>query len=466
MDKINFRIEKDSIGEREVPGEAYYGIQTLRASENFNVSGNRIPDVFIKTLALIKETAAASNAELGLLETEKADAIIKAAKEIESGGLLEQFILDVYQTGSGTSTNMNMNEVLSNRANEILGSKKGTKHPVHPNDHVNLGQSSNDIIPTAMHITLIKLLREKLFPSLYLTLKAIEQKEQEFKGIVKIGRTHLQDAVPMYLSQEFSGYRAQIEKRIKNLEAVENILSELPLGGTAIGTGINTDRRFAGKVIELINKKTGYSLYEARNHFEAQAAKEGVVELSNALKALAISLTKIVEDIRIMGSGPRAGFGEIILPAVQPGSSIMPGKVNPVMEESVLQVAARVMGNDLTVSIAAASGRFELNVMMPLIIDTIIESIELLANSVTGFVEKSLLGIKTNEKKIKEYIENSLALATSLTPVIGYDRAAEIAKKAYIEDKSILDVAKKEKVLPEEELKTLLDPLKMIKKED
>jgi fumarate hydratase class II len=313
-----------------------------------------------------------------------------------------------------------------------------------------------------MYITFIKLLREKLFPALNLTFKTLQEKEEEFKGIIKIGRTHLQDAVPMYISQEFSGYRAQILKRIRTFDIVEKILSELPIGGTAIGTGMNTDRRFAEKVIWLINKKTGYSLYEAENHFEAQAAKEGAVELSNALKALAVTLTKIVEDIRLMGSGPRAGLGEIILPAVQPGSSIMPGKVNPVMEESVLQAAARVIGNDLTVSIAAASGRFELNVMMPLIIDTIVESIELIANSLTGFVEKSLAGIKVNEKKTREYAGNSLALATSLTPAIGYDRAAELAKKAYREEKSILDIAKKEKVLPEEELKTLLDPLKMI----
>src|SRR5436309_2580625 len=424
----NKRIERDSMGEVRVPGNALYGAQTQRAAENFPISNLRFPREFIRALGLIKLSAARANMDLGLLEKKIGDAIVKASQEVIDGKLDEHFVLDIFQTGSGTSTNMNANEVISNRAIQILGGVVGSKKPVHPNDHVNLGQSSNDVIPTAMHISAMELIERVLIPALRKLQRALAAKAKEFDSIVKIGRTHLQDATPVRLGQEFSGYARQAQLAVRRLEKLRDTLGELPLGGTAVGTGINTDPKFAAKAIQYLSKLTGLKFREAENHFEAQAAKDAIVETSGTLKTIAVSLTKIANDLRWLASGPRCGIGEIHLPETQPGSSIMPGKVNPVIAESLLMAAAQVIGNDLTVTISAQAGVFELNVMMPVMAHNILESIRLLAASANNFADRCISGIDANRERCNEMVEKSTAMCTALASEIGYDASAAIAR--------------------------------------
>jgi fumarate hydratase class II len=457
-----YRIERDSMGPVKVPKEAYYGAQTQRAIENFPISGWRFQRELIHALGLIKYASAKVNFELGLLEKRIAKAIEQTSQEVMEGRWDEQFVVDIFQTGSGTSTNMNANEVIANRANEILGSQKGTYQPIHPNDHVNLGQSSNDVFPSAIHIASVFLLRQKLLPTLRGLHRVLKKKGKEFHSILKIGRTHLQDATPIRLGQEFGGYARQVELGIQRIQNAMNFLSELPLGGTAVGTGINTHPLFAKKVISILNKETGYHFSEAVNHFEAQGARDALVEMSGTLKTAAVSLIKIANDIRWLGSGPRCGIGEILLPETQPGSSIMPGKVNPVIPESLIQVCAQVIGNDSAITLAGLSGNFELNVMMPLIAYNLLQSIHLLSNAVDNFSKRCIQGLKADHKRCEEMVEKSLALATALTPKIGYEEAARIVKKAYVQNKTIRQVIEEENLFSKEELKSLLDAQSMI----
>ena len=461
MGSKNTRVEYDSMGEMEVPSEAYYGAQTARAIENFPISGIRKHSLLVKALGMIKKAAAESNVQLGLLDKKKGNAIVKAADEVIAGKLDDHFVLDVFQTGSGTSSNMNTNEVIANRANEILGVKKGDKSGVHPNDHVNMGQSSNDVYPTALHVSAIIAINQILLPALKNLEKALSAKAKQFDKIVKIGRTHLQDATPIRLGQEFSGYASMITHGIKRVEYARGEMSELAIGGTAVGTGINTHPKFAGLVAKKLSAMTKSKLREADNHFEAQGSKDAMVSASGQLKTLAVSLMKIANDLRWLGSGPRCGIGEILIPPVQPGSSIMPGKVNPVIPEAVCQVAAQVIGNDLTITIGGQFGNFELNVMMPVKGHNLLQSIELLGNASQVFVDKCIKGIKADRKRCEEMIEKSLAMCTSLAPVIGYDAAAKIAKEAYETGKTVREVALEKKVLPVEKLKELLDPWSM-----
>lgn len=456
-----YRIEKDSMGPVKVPKEAYYGAQTQRAVENFPISGWRFGRELLYALGLIKYASAKTNFELGLLEKKIARAIEQASQEVMEGRWDEQFVVDIFQTGSGTSTNMNGNEVIANRANEILGNKKRTYRPVHPNDHVNLGQSSNDVFPSAIHIASVILLQQKLLPALKDLHKALKGKGREFHSILKIGRTHLQDATPIRLGQEFGGYARQVELGIHRIQNAMKSLSELPLGGTAVGTGINTHPLFAKKAITIMNKNVGYRFSEAVDHFEAQGAKDALVEMSGTLKTVATSLIKIANDIRWLGSGPRCGIGEIHLQDTQPGSSIMPGKVNPVISESLIQVGAQVIGNDSAITLAGLSGNFELNVMMPLIAYNLHQSIHLLANAVNNFSKRCVKGLKADRKRCEEMIEKSLALATALTPKIGYEEAAQIAKKAYVQNKTIREVVKEGGLFSTQELNRLLDPQSM-----
>jgi len=462
LSKNLYRIERDSMGPVRVPKEAYYGAQTQRAVENFPVSGWRFGREFLYALGLIKYASAKTNFELGLLGKRIGKTIEKASQEVMEGRWDKQFVVDIFQTGSGTSTNMNGNEVIANRANEILGNKRGAYRPVHPNDHVNLGQSSNDVFPSATHIASVTLLQQKFLPALRDLHKALRDKGREFHSILKIGRTHLQDATPIRLGQEFGGYARQVELGIHRIQNAIKSLSELPLGGTAVGTGINTHPLFAKKVIAIMNKKTGTRFSEAVDHFEAQGAKDALVEMSGTLKIVAVSLIKIANDIRWLGSGPRCGIGEIHLQDTQPGSSIMPGKVNPVIPESLVQVCAQVIGNDSAITLAGLSGNFELNVMMPLIAYNLLQSIHLLANAVNNFSKRCIQGLKADRKRCEEMVEKSLALATALTPKIGYEKAARIAKKAYVQDKTIRQVVEEEGLFSKEELNLLLDPRSMI----
>src|SRR5213592_3289643 len=455
------RIELDSMGEVHVPADALYGAQTQRAVENFPITDLRFSRQFIRAMGLIKLAAARANVDLGLLERKLGDAIIKAAAEVIDGKLDRHFVLDIFQTGSGTSTNMNANEVISNRAIQVLGGIVGSKQPVHPNDHVNLGQSSNDVIPTAMHISAMESIELALIPALRKLQKVLAAKAKEFDSIVKIGRTHLQDATPVRLGQEFGGYARQVQLGIRRLEKLRDTLGELPLGGTAVGTGINTDPKFAAKTIPHLSKLTGLKFREAENHFEAQGGKDAIVETSGALKTIAVSLTKIANDIRWLGSGPRCGIGEIQLPEVQPGSSIMPGKVNPVIAESVLMAAAQVLGNDLTITIGGQAGVFELNVMMPVMAHNLLESIHLLAASAGNFADRCISGIQANEERCNEMIEKSLAMCTALAPEIGYDRAAAIAKESYATGKTVREIAAQKKILSPKRLNEILDPMRM-----
>ena len=447
-----YREEKDAMGTVQVPREAYYGAQTQRAVDNFPLSGLRLPPEFIRALAMIKQAAARTNADLGLLPRDMADAIARAAGEVIDGRLDDQFVVDVFQTGSGTSTNMNMNEVLSSRANEILTGSKGGKAPVHPNDHVNLGQSSNDVIPTTIHVAAMIQLHERLRPALDGLQQVLEEKVLAFGDVRKIGRTHLQDAVPMTLGDEFSGYARQIELARDRFSGLETRLAELALGGTAVGSGLNTHPEFAGRVIAALNTATGLSFREAANHYQAQASQDTAVELSGALKTLAVALVKIANDLRWLASGPRCGLGEIALPALQPGSSIMPGKVNPVIPEAVIQAAAQVMGNDTVIALSGQSGNFELNVMLPVTAYNLLQSLGLMAAAAGLLHRKCIAGISANRERCAANIEQSLALVTGLVPHIGYDRAAAVAQEAYQTGRTIRDIARDHDLLDEETL--------------
>lgn len=455
--RMTYRIEKDSMGELKVPGAAYYGAQTQRALENFTVSGLKFPAPFIHALGMIKKHAALVNAELGLLAPNLSQAIVEASREVCEGKLDDQFVVDVFQTGSGTSTNMNANEVIAGRSNEILTGRRGGKSPVHPNDHVNLGQSSNDVIPSAIHIAAVVQIQSHLIPAMGRLGAALQEKALAFRMIRKIGRTHLQDAVPVSLGQEFSGYGRQVELGIERLNAVRPRLAELALGGTAVGTGLNTHPEFASRVIAGIASETGISFREAVNHFEAQAAQDAVVETSGVLKTVAVSFMKIANDIRWLSSGPRCGLGEIALPGLQPGSSIMPGKVNPVIPEVVLQVCAQVIGHDSAITLGGQWGNFELNVMLPILAYDLLQSIRWLGEAAASFAEKCIQGIAADKDKCASYLEQSLALATALVPHIGYDRAAALAKKAFDTHRTIREIAVEERVLPEGQIHSLLD---------
>jgi fumarate hydratase class II len=453
---MKYRKEKDSLGTINVPESAYFGASTQRAVENFPISGLTFPLQFIYSIALIKKYASMVNNELGLLDKEISKPIIASAQEVIDGKFNDQFVVDVFQTGSGTSTNMNMNEVIASRANEIITGKKGGKSPVHPNDHVNLGQSSNDVIPSAIHISALILIKNRLIPSFIDLSKSLSRKAAEFADVKKIGRTHLQDAVPLFLGQEFAGYARQVELGIKRIEAVEDSLAELALGGTAVGNGLNTHPDFAKRVIAFISEYSKLNFKEAENHFEAQGAQDAAVETSGALKTIAVSLVKICNDIRWLASGPRCGLGEISIPSLQPGSSIMPGKINPVIPEAVIQVAAQVMGNDTTIMLGGQAGNFELNVMLPVMAYNLLQSINLLASGAALFSEKCINGITVNRQTCTENIEKSLAMATYLVPHVGYDKAALIADKAHERGMSIREVVLEEKILPENELTKIL----------
>jgi len=452
-----FRIERDSMGEFEVPLKAYYGANTMRAVLNFPISELRFPRVFIKALGQIKQAASEVNCHLGLLDKDLSSAIVRAAQEVIDGKLDDQFVVDIFQTGSGTSTNMNVNEVISNRAIEILGGVLGSRSPVHPNDHVNIGQSSNDVIPTAIHISALDNIHNDLIPALKKLQKSLEIKASEFMAVVKTGRTHLQDATPVRLGQEFKGHAGQIERGILRLDRCKKELSEVALGGTAVGTGVNTHPEFSKKVCSIISTRLRLPIRETDNHFQAQSTLDGIVEVSGTLKTLAVSLMKIANDVRWLGSGPRGGIGEIELPEVQPGSSIMPGKVNPVIPESVCQVAAQVIGNDATISVAGQSGNFEINVMMPISAYNLLQSISILSTAVNNLSDQCIIGLKATTKG-PEMVEKGLAIVTTLVPHIGYDKAAAIAKDAQSSGRTIKEVALVDTEFSEKELDSILDP--------
>src|SRR5215210_1971536 len=454
------RVERDSMGEVKVPREALFGAQTRRALDNFPISDLRFQRRFIQALGAIKLEGAVVNNELGLLDEELEEVIVEAAEEVVEGRLDNQFVLDIFQTGSGTSTNMNANEVISNRAIQILEGELGSKSPAHPNDHVNQGQSSNDVIPTAIHLSALVAIKEDLLPGLHKLQEALDVKAREFDGIVKTGRTHLQDATPIRLGQEFRGYAGQIERGIQRVDNAVEDLAEVALGGTAVGTGVNTHPDFASKVCERLSARFGIEVRETENHFQAQSAMDAAVFASGALKTVAVSVMKIANDIRWLGAGPRANLAEIALPEVQPGSSIMPGKVNPVIVESAAMVSAQVIGNDTTITLAGGSGNFELNVMLPVLGYNLLQSIQLLANTADNFTDQLVVGLKVTERG-PALVEQGLMLATALAPEVGYDRAAEISKKAYKEGKTIREVAREETDLSEEELDRLLDARKM-----
>jgi fumarate hydratase, class II len=457
-----FRVEKDSMGEMRVPADAYYGAQTGRAVENFPISDLRFSRRFIAAMGLIKWACAEVNHKLGFLDDKRKSLVQQAAQEVIDGRLDAQFVVDIFQTGSGTSTNMNTNEVIASRANEIAHGKRGGKEPVHPNDHVNMEQSSNDTIPTAMHVSAAVAIKESLIPALQHLTDALQKKADELDNVVKIGRTHLQDATPIRLGQELSGYAHQARLGVERSQKALRALRELPLGGTAVGTGINSHPDFAKQAVAAIAQKTGIEFVEAKNHFEAQASKDGVVEASGQLKTIAVSLTKIANDIRWLASGPRCGIGEISIPSTQPGSSIMPGKVNPVMSEMVLQVAAQVVGNDATIAWGGATGStFELNVMMPVMAYNLLQSIELLSRAARVFADRCVAGIEANRERCEGLVEQSLAMCTSLAPLIGYDKAAEIAKESMKSGKTVRQIAAEKKVLTDADLNKALDPRRM-----
>ncbi len=456
-----YRTEKDTMGEMRVPADAYWGAQTQRAVENFPVSGIRMPRRIIRAMALVKKAAAEVNRERNYVETKLAGAIAQAAAEVMEGKLDDHFPVDVFQTGSGTSTNMNTNEVIACRANELLGGKRGDKKPVHPNDHVNKSQSSNDSIPTAIHVAAMEAIEQDLLPALRKLQKALDEKARAFDDVVKIGRTHLADATPIRLGQEFSGYASMVEHGVRRVENVRPHLCELALGGTAVGTGINMPPGFSAAVIERMAKETKIPFREAPNHFEAQGAQDALVEASGALRTVAVSLMKIANDLRWLTSGPRCGLAEIALPELQPGSSIMPGKVNPVIPEAVMQVAAQVIGNDVTISVAGQHGNFELIVMMPVMAQNLLQSIALLSSISNLFVDRCIAGIQANAARCAEVIEKSLAMCTSLAPHIGYDAAAAIAKEAFKTGRTVREIAEEKKVLDPKKLAEVLDARRM-----
>ena len=461
MNSVESRIEKDSMGEMAVPKDALHGASTQRAVLNFPISGYRFSRPFIRALGLIKWGAAQANHDLGLLDAHRSALIVQAAEEVAEGKLDDHFPLDIFQTGSGTSTNTNANEVIANRCAQLSGKPIGSRELVHPNDHVNMGQSSNDVIPSAIHVSAAEQLKNCLLPALEKLFDALSDKTKEFDRIIKIGRTHLMDATPVRLGQEFGGYAQQVAYAKERVEKAIDVLQELALGGTAVGTGLNRHADFPAKVMRHLHQRTGIEFFEARNHFEAQGAKDAVVEASGQLKTIATSLFKIANDIRWLGSGPRCGIGEIQLPATQPGSSIMPGKVNPVLCESMMMVCAQVFGNDETITWAGANGNFELNVMMPVMAHNILESIRLLGNVADAFTEKCVIGIEANEERCRELVELSMAMVTSLAPKIGYDRAAEIAKESRRTGRTVRELCREKKILPEKELNAALDPLSM-----
>jgi fumarate hydratase, class II len=451
----SFRVEHDSMGELQVPADALWGAQTQRAVHNFPVSGMPMPSAFIAALALVKQAAARTNRALGLLDERTAAAIDAAAAEVAGGTHDRHFPIDVFQTGSGTSSNMNANEVIAALASQRLGSA------VHPNDHVNMGQSSNDSIPTAIHVSAMLGLRRELLPALTHLRDVLAAKEQEVGTVVKTGRTHLMDAMPVTLGQELSGWRAQIEQGIERLKSVEPRLRGLAQGGTAVGTGINADERFGKRFAQELAALTGVPFVPARNYFEAMSSQDTAVELSGQLKVIAVSLMKIANDLRWMNSGPLAGLGEIALPALQPGSSIMPGKVNPVIPEATAMVAAQVIGNDTTVTVAGQAGNFQLNVMLPLIARNLLESIRLLANASRALADSAIKGFTVNKARLAEALDRNPILVTALNPVIGYEKGAAIAKKAYAQGRPILEVAAEMTDLPREQLAKLLDPAEL-----
>jgi fumarate hydratase, class II len=448
-----YRTEKDSLGEMQVPENALYGAQTQRAVENFPISGQRFGRRFIQAMGLIKKSAAETNAELGNIDQAIADVIVAAAGEVADGTWDDQFVLDIYQTGSGTSTNMNTNEVVAHRATELLGGDGS----VHPNDHVNFGQSSNDTIPTAIHISSRVAIEEDLLPALEHMRAALAEKAEEFDSVMKSGRTHLMDATPVRLGQEFAGYATQISKGITRVRAAAEELNELALGGTATGTGINTHEEFSPRTIARLAAVTGISFREAEDHFEAQGSKDAAVNVSGALNTVATSFMKIADDIRWLGSGPTSGLHEIRLPAIQPGSSIMPGKVNPVMSEAMMMVSARVMGNHTTVTVAGSRGNFELNVMMPVLAQALLESITLLANIARAFTDRCVVGIEANEQRAQELLEKNPAIATALNPFIGYDEASVVAKESAKRGVSVRDIVRERGLLPEDQIDEALD---------
>jgi len=459
---MDYRTETDSMGEIKVPVDKYYGAQTARSLMNFKIGGERFPREIIRALGILKKAAALTNKDLGILPAEKADLIVKAADEVIEGKLDEHFPLVVWQTGSGTQTNMNANEVISNRAIEIAGGEKGSKKPVHPNDDVNKAQSSNDTFPTAMHIAAVEEIHRRLIPMVTKLRDALDAKSKEFKDIIKIGRTHLMDATPLTLGQEFSGYVQQLTNGLERITAALPRLFELALGGTAVGTGLNTHPEFAVKAAAQISKLTGKPFVSARNKFEALAAHDALVEFSGVLKTLAASLMKIANDIRWLGSGPRCGIGEISLPENEPGSSIMPGKVNPTQSEAMTMVCAQVFGNDTTVTFAGASGNFELNVFKPVIIFNVLQSIKLISDACESFTDNCVVGIEANKKNIQKNLENSLMLVTALNPHIGYDNAAKVAKKAHKEHTTLKEAAIALGLLTSEKFDAVVRPENMI----
>jgi len=451
------RWEKDSLGEKEVPRKAYYGIQTSRALENFSISGLKPHPRFVEATVLIKKASAEANTALGMLEPDIGKAVIQAANEVLEGRLREQFVIDVFQAGAGTSHNMNANEVLANRAIEILGGTRGNYMTVHPNDHVNMGQSTNDVFPTAMRLASLFLLQE-LLPAVESLGKAFRKKSKEFSRILKSGRTHLQDAVPLSLGQEFGAYATTLRNSLRGIQASSEPLKELGIGGNAVGTGLNTPPQYRQNVTDRLKKYTRLDLFETKDLFAATQSMAPFVRLSGELKGLALELIRIANDLRLLSSGPRTGLAEIELPAVQPGSSMMPGKVNPVMAEAMNMVAFQVIGNDLTISLASQAGQLELNVMMPVINYNLLQSLQILTNVLTTFQKRCVEGIKANAEKCRDYLENSLGLATVLNPVIGYEAAARVAKQAHTEGKSLREVILKEGLLRPEELERILSP--------
>lgn len=456
------RIEKDTMGEIEVPEERYWGAQTERSLENFPISDETIPFEVILSLIQVKKASAFVNADLGLLDQEKRDLIAKAADLLLKEEPREEFPLKVWQTGSGTQTNMNVNEVISNKANELSGAAKGTKSPIHPNDHVNKSQSSNDVFPTGCHIAATLMVEKQLLPALEYFLKALEKKVKAFEKIPKIGRTHFMDATPLTLGQEFSGYHEQVKNCIKDVKYALEGLREIALGGTAVGTGLNTHPEYAERVAKKLTELTGTKIVSAPNKFQALASIDAQVMMSGALKTVAGVFMKIANDIRMLGSGPRCGIGELQLPANEPGSSIMPGKVNPTQAESLTQIAAQVMGNDVAINIGGATGHFELNVFRPMAIYNLLQSIRLLADGARSFVDRCIDGIKPNESVIKEHLNNSLMLVTALNTHIGYDNAAKIAKYAHENEITLKEAAIKLNLVSEKDFDTWVDPNQML----
>lgn len=457
----NTRTERDSMGEFQVPSDAYYGAQTARAVANFPISGVPFPRPFIEALGAIKRAAAEVNLEMGLLDQHIAEAIFAAADDVISGKLDNQFVVDIYQTGSGTSTNMNTNEVISNRAIAQMGGTIGSKTPVHPNDHVNKSQSSNDVIPTAIHVSAAVVLQQRLLPALDKLHAALDAKAKDWDAVIKIGRTHLMDATPIRLGQEASGWARQVTLSGDRLKSTMPRLLELAIGGTAVGTGINSPVGFGAAVAKNLAARYDLPFVEATNHFEAQGSQDAAVELANQLSTVATSLLKIANDIRWLGSGPRCGIGELSLPAVQPGSSIMPGKVNPVMCEQLIMVCVQVIGNGVAVSLANTHGNLDLNVMLPVMARNLLESLTFLANSVNAFTERAVVGLRANTERAESLVEWSMSMVTSLAPVIGYDNAAKLAKRAVEEGKTVRALVTEENILPIEQLNELLDPRKM-----